>query len=210
MPYKNYRKISDSEYDWYLTLEDFERFIRENPNYIEKVGPLGYNEAHYKIKNDKGSWKYNLVSMEESCNMPDNKNTIFVESGCFEFSYGGKVLGTNPISNFETDALRDNLKIAAMDYYSRVNTMFLSDKHVIRADYTKKLDDLDNIENLNKQIQDSSFEVYLGTVDSQYLKQKYGDAPGDYAPTNTAKYLITKDPVTNFLKPQFVKFEDVN
>jgi hypothetical protein len=61
-----YLNVSDNEYDFFLTLEDFARFQKEYPNATEKAGPLGYNKAQYKITKDANNkWNWKLVSIEE-------------------------------------------------------------------------------------------------------------------------------------------------
>ena len=134
------------------------------------------------------------VQDNSKCNLPESENLVKTEDGCFIFSSGGRVTGTNSISEGELDSLNIYFKQAAINYYSKVNSKFLSSQHFINANYTKK-------------INDTSFEVYLGMIDAEYYNKKYVNVPGDYSDLNTAKYSISKNLTTAKWSYQFINFE---
>ena len=137
-----------------------------------------------------------LVQDNSNCNLPESENLVKTDDGCFVFSSGGRIAGTNPISVEELDSLNIYFKQAAINYYTKVNSKFLSNQHFINANYTKK-------------INDTSFEVYLGMIDAEYYNKKYGNVPGDYSDLNTAKYLISKNLTTDKWSYQFINFENL-
>ena len=61
-----------------------------------------------------------------------------------------------------------------------------------------------------KKIDNANFEVYIGMIDADYYKKKYGNIPGDYGEINSAKYLISKNITTNKWTYQFINFETSN
>jgi hypothetical protein len=130
----------------------------------------------------------------EKCNLPESENLVKTEDGCFRYSIGGRMQGENRVSENEMKFLEQFYLPVAKDYYRKISDKFISNYHILRIDYTSK-------------ISENQFEFLIGMDDLEYIKKKYGNAPGDYAEINQARYSVFKN-LNNTWSFQFRQFEN--